>query len=105
MGLHARMGAGFLKEPAPYLIRGDLPPKADQRRTNHARIWVGSADASVQSRAWGSKAPSGSRASAQRMVTAGLPERYQTAVWEASSSVRVVPSYHATAALIQPTLA
>ena len=38
--------------------------------------------------------------STQRMVTAGLPERYQTAVWEVSSTVRVVPSYQETAATV-----
>ena len=32
-----------------------------------------------------------------------MPERYQTAVWEVSPTVRVVPSCQATAALIQVT--
>ena len=73
------------------------------RSTNHWRIWVGSADGSVQSRAWGSKTPRGSRISTQRMVTAGLPERYQTAVCEVSSTMRVVPSYQAMAAMVQAT--
>ena len=74
-----------------------------QRRTNHWRIWIGSAEESVQRRAWGSKAPWGSRISTQRMDTAGFPERYQTAVWEVSSTVRVVPLYQATAAVVQAT--
>ena len=52
----------------------------------------------MQSKAWGSKAPWGSRTSNQRMVAAGLPERYRTAAWEASSNMRVAPSYQATAA-------
>jgi len=58
---------------------------------------------SVQRIAWGSKTPWGSRISTQRMVTAGLPERYQTAVWEVSSTMRVVPSYQDTAATFQAT--
>ncbi len=95
LGLHAQMGAGLLK--------GDLPPEADQRRTNHSRIWVGSADGSVQRRAWGSNVPSGSRTITQRMRTGGLPELYQTAVWEVSSTVRMVPSYQDTAATVQAT--
>ena len=37
------------------------------------------------------------------MMTGGLPERYQTAVWEVSSTARVVPSYQDTAALVQLT--
>ena len=44
----------------------------------------------MQSRALGSKALWGSRTSTQRTVTAGLPERYQTMVWEMSSTMRVV---------------
>ena len=43
----------------------------------------------------------GSRISTQRMITGGLPERYQTAVWEVSSTVRVVLSYQATVAVVQ----
>ena len=39
------------------------------------------------------------------MMTGGLPERYQTAVWKVSSTMRVVPSYHATAATVQLTSA
>ncbi len=74
-----------------------------QRRTNHSRIWVGSADGSVHSKAWVAKEPLGSRISTQRMRTGGLPERYQTAVWEVSSTVRVAPSYQATATLAQVT--
>ena len=35
------------------------------------------------------------------MTAGGLPERYQTAVWEVSSTMRVAPSYQATAALAQ----
>ena len=31
----------------------------------------------------------------------GLPERYQTAVWEVSSTARVMPAYQATSALAQ----
>ena len=49
------------------------------------------------------KEPWGSRISAQRMRTGGLPERYQTAVWEVSSTVRVAPSYQATTTLAQVT--
>ena len=49
------------------------------------------------------KEPWGSRISTQRMRTGGLPERYQTAVWEVSSTARVMPSYQATAALAQVT--
>ena len=30
-----------------------------------------------------------------------MPERYQTAVWEVSSTARVMPSYQATSALAQ----
>ena len=37
------------------------------------------------------------------MRTGGLPERYQTAVWEVSSTARVMPSYQATSALAQVT--
>ena len=66
-----------------------------QRSTNHSRI-------SVQRRDWGSKAHWGSRISTQRMMTGGLPERYQTAVWKVSTA-RVVPSYQDTAALVQLT--
>jgi len=29
-----------------------------------------------------------------------LPERYQTAVWQVSSTVRVAPSYHDTATTV-----
>ena len=76
-----------------------------QRRTNHSNIWVGSAAGLVHSKAWGSKVPWGSRISTQRMRTGGLPERYQTAVWEVSSTVRVVPSYQATSELAQVTFA
>ena len=76
-----------------------------QRNTNHSRIWVGFADGSVRRRAWGSKAPSGSLTSTQRTVTAGLLQRYQTAVWEVSSTVRVVPSYQDTAATVHGTSA
>ena len=47
------------------------------------------------------KVPWGSRINTQRMRTGGLPERYQTAVWEVSSTVRVVPSYQATVVLAQ----
>ena len=49
------------------------------------------------------KEPWGSRISTQRMRTGGLPERYQTAVWEVSSTARVMPSYQATSALAQVT--
>ena len=38
------------------------------------------------------------RTSAQRMGTADLPERYQTAIWDASSTMRVAPSLGTTAA-------
>ena len=85
------MGSHLLKKPAPYWIRGDLSAEADQRNTNHCRIRVGSAAGSVQSRACGAKEPWGSRISTQRMGTGGLPERYQTAVREVSSTVRVAP--------------
>ena len=64
-----------------------------QRSTNHSRICVGSADGSVQSKAWGVNSPWGSRTKTQRRGTGGLPERYQTAVCEVSPNVRVVPSY------------
>ena len=40
-----------------------------------------------------------------RMRTGGLPERYHTAVWEVSSTVRVVPSYQATDTQAQVTSA
>ena len=66
LGLHAQVG--------PHLLKGDLPVAS--AGTNHSRIWAGSADGSVQSRACGSKVPWGSRISTQRMVTGGLPERY-----------------------------
>ena len=39
------------------------------------------------------KEPWGSRISTQRMRTGGLPERYQTAVWEVSSTARVIPGH------------
>ena len=45
--------------------------------------------------------PWGSRTKTQRRGTGGLPERYQTAVCEVSSTVRVVPLYQATAAVVQ----
>ena len=90
LGLHAQVGT--------HLLKGDLHC---QRRTNHSRIWVGSAAGSVHSKAWVAKAPWGSRISTQRMRTGGLPERYQTAVWEVSSTVRVAPLYQATATLAQ----
>ena len=51
----------------------------------------------------GAKAPWRSRINTQRMSTGGLPERYQVAVCEVSSTVRVVPSYQATAALAHVT--
>ena len=76
-----------------------------QRRTNHSKIWVGSAAGSVHSKAWVAKAPWGSRINTQRMRTGGLPERYHTAVWEVSSTARVVPSYQATVALAHVTSA
>ena len=60
-----------------------------------------SAAGSVQSRSWGSKVPPGSRISIRRMVTASLPERYQAAVWEVSSTMRVAPWYQDTAATVQ----
>ncbi len=41
-GFRAQMSARFLK--------GDFPPEADQRRTNHSRIWAGSTIGSVQRR-------------------------------------------------------
>ena len=50
--------------------------------------------------AWRSKVLRGSRTSTHRMVTGGLPARYQTAVWEVSSTMRVVPSYQETAATV-----
>ena len=72
-----------------------------QRSTNHCSIRVGCCAGSVQCRACGAKDPWGSRISTQRMGTGDLPERYQTAVWEVSSTVRVAPSYQANAALAQ----
>ena len=45
--------------------------------------------------------PWGSRTKTQRRGTGGLPERYQTAVCEVSSTVRVAPLYQATAAVVQ----
>ena len=47
-----------------------------------------------------SSSPLGSRTSAQR-ITGGLPGWYQRAVCEASSSVRMVPSYQDTDAVSQ----
>ena len=74
-----------------------------QRNTNHWRIWAGSAAGPVHSRAWGAKASWGSRINTQRMRTSGLPEPYHTAVWEVSSTARLVPSCQATSALVQLT--
>ena len=51
LGFHAQMGVR--------LLEGGFPPEADQRNINDWRIWGGSAAGSVQSRAWGSKVPSG----------------------------------------------
>ena len=93
LGLHAQMG--------PHLLKGDLSAEADQRSTNHCSIRVGSAAGSVQCSACGAKEPWGSRISTQRMGTGNLPGRYQTAVREVSSTVRVAPSYQATAELVQ----
>ena len=75
-----------------------------QRSTNHSRICVGSADGSVQSKAWGVNSPWGSRTKTQRRGTGGLPERYQTAVCEVSPNVRVVPSYQAADTVAQDTV-
>ena len=52
---------------------------------------------SVPSTAMGSKVFCGSRISGLGMVTVGLPERYEIAVRALSSTVRVAPSYQATA--------
>ena len=39
LGLHAQMGARFLEEPAPYLIRGDLQlPTQDKPLQDPGRI-------------------------------------------------------------------
>ena len=72
-----------------------------QRSTNHSRICAGSTARSVHSRACVANSPWGSRTKTQRRGTGGLPERYQTAVCEVSSTVRVVPLYQATAAVVQ----
>ena len=92
LGLHAQV--------SPHLLKGDLQL---QRSTNHSRICVGSADGSVQSKAWGVNSLCGSRTKTQRRGTGGLPERYQTAVCDVSSTVRVVPSYQAADTLIHDT--
>ena len=44
--------------------------------------------------------PWGSQINTQRMSAGGLPERYQTARCEVSSTVRLVPPYQATVALV-----
>ena len=84
LGFHVQMGPRFLKSdlklPAQHKPLQDLCRRC--RRVGARR-------------AWGSKAPWGSRISTQRMRTGGLPERYQTAVWEVSStaSAAIVPSH------------
>ena len=80
LGLHAQR----------HLLEGDL---RCQRSTNHSRICAGSTARSVHSRACVAH-PGGPEPS--------LPERYQTAVCEVSSTVRVVPLYQATAAVPGP---
>ena len=57
----------------------------------------------TDSKAWGVNSPCGSRTKTQRRDTGGLPERYQTAVWDVSSTVRVVPSYQAAGTSIHDT--
>ena len=92
LGFHAQMGS--------HLLKGDFQlPAQDKPLQDLGRVcrWVGA------EQAWGWKAPWGSRINTQRMVTGGLPERYQTAVWEVSSTMRVAPSYQATAATVQGT--
>ena len=68
-----------------------LPEKsslsANARQTT-ANTCSGLAARSVHSRAWVLNSPCGSRTSTQRMGTAGSPVLYQTAVAEATSTVR-----------------
>ena len=100
LGLHAQVGPHLLKEPAPYLIRGDLQlPAQDKPFQDLGRVrrWVGA------QQGLGGEGALGIAVSTQRMRTGGLPERYQTAVYDVSSTVRVVPSYQATATLAQVT--
>ena len=75
-----------------------------KRSTNHSRIYVGSADGFLQPKTWGVNSPWGSRTKTHRRGTCGLPERYQTAVWEVSPYVRVVPSYQAFDTVAQDTV-
>ena len=92
LGLHTEVGA--------HLLKGDFQLPAQDKPFQDLG-WVRRRISAEQS--LGSKAPWGSRASTQQMVTGGLPERYQTAVCEVSSTMRVVPSYQDTAATIQLT--
>ena len=92
LGLHAQVGTHLLKEPAPYLIRGDRQlPAQDKPFQDLGRVrrWVGA------QQGLGGEGALGIAVSTQRMRTGGLPERYQTAVCDVSSTVRVVPSYQA----------
>src|SRR5215218_7966386 len=78
----------------PRLLEGRLYLPATQDEP--LRISSGSAPRSVHSKAWVAKAPCGSRTSTQRMGTAGSPVLYQTAVAEATSTVRSPQPYQST---------
>ena len=91
---HAQVG--------PHLLKGNLQLPAEHKPFQYldrVRRRVGT------EQGLGGESAQGSRISTQRMRTGGLPERYQTAVWEASFTVRVVPSYQATSELAQVTFA
>ena len=79
LGLQTQMGSDFLE--------GDLQlPTQDKPLQDLGRVCRGvGAEESLRI--------DGALGITQRMVTGGLPERYQTAVWEVSYTMWVAPSY------------
>src|SRR5215216_5144959 len=67
-----------------------------QRITNQQSILCGSALRSVHRSAWVLNSPCGSRTTTQRIGTAGNPVLYQTAVAQATSTVRFPPPYQSS---------
>ena len=95
------LALGFHSQMSPHLLEGDLQLPAQHKPFQDLE------PEPLSGRCRGGPGyPTrlrGSRTSTQRIGTGGLPQWYQTAVWEASSTTRTVPSYQATGEAFQET--